>query len=361
MYILSIAYIRNGEDLKGGITFAILINFKHIFLYIAPVYFFYLLGNYCYKLNERPFKDEHSFYKAEFRKWSTCRFITLSLSVSSVFLLSFGPFIANGQLLKVLSRLFPVQRGLVHSYWAPNVWAFYNFVDKCLTKLLKREIVQPSLTRGLVGDSLHQVLPNVSPVITIMLTLGFMAPVLYKVFKRPVPSVFPSALNYCLMCSFLFGWHVHEKAILMVTVPLGLLVLESKTHFNLYAFLSTIGHFSLFPLLFQTQETPIKFALMLLHLFVLSEIAGPQIVKRLQERRIAFPLFGTPSFIYLYGFVVVQAFVSIIHPLFLSQWEFLPLMVMSVYCSVGILWSWWFSWYVFEKEYQLAMSYLDDV
>lgn len=358
IYIYSIACIRNGEDLKGAIAFAILLNFKHIFAYVAPVYFVYLLSNYCFQLKERPFKDEQSFFNSDIRKWSTICFLKLSCSVLAIFLLSFGPFIYHGQLFQVLSRLAPVKRGLSHAYWAPNVWAAYNTLDRVLGKLYFKSVKQESLTRGLVGDIKFQVLPEITPSLTLLLTLAFMAPILWKVFKRPMPSIFAYALNACMMCAFMCGWHVHEKAILMVTVPMGLMLLHSKTNFNLYAFVSTIGHFSLFPLLHTPQETPIKIVFLLLHFFVLAEVAGPQMIQRLKERRIEYPSFGRSSLLYLSGLVLVQLFSSVIQPLYFAEWEFLPLMLVSCYCSVGMIWSWRFVWYVFGKEYELNVGYL---
>ena len=72
MLILSITYIRDGEDLKGGILFAILLCFKHLFAVAAPIFFVYLLRHYCKDL---------------------FRFLKLGGSVICVVLAAFGPFI----------------------------------------------------------------------------------------------------------------------------------------------------------------------------------------------------------------------------------------------------------------------------
>lgn len=166
------------------------------------------------------------------------RFTLLGATVLSVFALSFGPF--AHQLPQVLSRLFPFKRGLCHSYWAPNVWALYSFADRILIKVLPRLLTNStkgSLTRGLVGDSEFSVLPTVTPWHTLVLTLvtqlvilsrccrccifsHICQPILYQLWKNPKPSKFMEALILCGFSSFLFGWHVHEKAILLMLIPL---------------------------------------------------------------------------------------------------------------------------------------------
>lgn len=53
---------------------------------------------------------------------------------------------------------------------------------------------------------------------------------------------------------------MHEKAILMVTVPLAIFaaVAGDAASARQYAFLNTVGTYSLFPLLFRPQEYLIK-------------------------------------------------------------------------------------------------------
>jgi alpha-1,3-glucosyltransferase len=93
----------------------------------------------------------------------------LGSTVALVFAVSFGPFISH--LPQILSRLFPFKRGLLHSYWAANIWALYSFVDRLLIKLLPLYASNPSLTRGIVGDVEFSFLPNIQPWHTLVLTV----------------------------------------------------------------------------------------------------------------------------------------------------------------------------------------------
>ena len=67
-----------------------------------------------------------------------------------------------------------------------------------------------------MGAADFAVLPNVSAGATAALVLAAMAPALIRLWRRPLPSEFGDAAAYACLCSFVFGYHVHEKAVLMV-------------------------------------------------------------------------------------------------------------------------------------------------
>ena len=118
--VLSLVLARKQSTiLWSGILFAGLLCLKHIYLYLAPAYFAYLLRVYCL--------SQKSIFRIRFYN---C--IKLAIGLATIFGVAFGPFIYLGQLDQLLSRLFPFSRGLCHAYWAPNMWAMYSFVDRVL-------------------------------------------------------------------------------------------------------------------------------------------------------------------------------------------------------------------------------------
>uniref|UniRef100_A0A9J8BER4 Alpha-1,3-glucosyltransferase n=1 Tax=Cyprinus carpio carpio TaxID=630221 RepID=A0A9J8BER4_CYPCA len=271
--LLSIARHCQNRHFEGAFLFSVLLNLKHIYLYIAPAYGIYLLRCFC-------FTQSNADGSLQWRSFSVVRLVILGTIVLSTFAVSFGPFIALGQLPQVLSRLFPFKRGLCHAYWAPNIWALYNIADKAFSILAR----------------------------------GFLR-----------------CLVICALGSFMFGWHVHEKAIMMAILPLSLLAVDSRKDAGIFLMLSVTSHYSLFPLLFTTQELPIKIFLMLL--FTIFSLASLKTLFR-KGGALLNPLEVT----YLLGLIPLELICEFVYPLTVWQktFPFLPLMLTSVYCALGV-------------------------
>ncbi|KAF3830173.1 hypothetical protein GH733_001598 [Mirounga leonina] len=275
--------------------------------------------------------------------FSFVRLISLGLIVFLVSALSLGPFLALNQLPQVLSRLFPFKRGLCHAYWAPNFWALYNALDKVLSviglelKLLDpNKIPKASMTSGLVQQFQHTVLPSVTPMATLICTLMAILPSVFCLWFKPQgPRGFLRCLILCALSSFLFGWHVHEKAILLAVLPMSLLSVGKAGDASIFLILTTTGHYSLFPLLFTAPELPIKILLMLL--FTIYSISSLKTLFRKEK-----PLFNWMETFYLLGLGPLEVFCEFVFPF--TSWKlkypFIPLLLTSVYCAVGITYAW---------------------
>ncbi|XP_033833852.1 probable dolichyl pyrophosphate Glc1Man9GlcNAc2 alpha-1,3-glucosyltransferase [Periophthalmus magnuspinnatus] len=326
--LLSVAKHLQSKHLQGALLFSILLNLKHIYLYVAPAYGVFLLRSYC-------FTKDHSDGRLNWRSFSLLRFSALGLIVLLVTAVSFGPFIAMGQMPQVLSRLFPFKRGLCHAYWAPNAWALYNAADKALTVLgLRLGLVgsgpQASMTGGLVQEFHHTALPSISPTVTLLCTaLAILPAVLFLMWRPRCSASFLRALVLCALGSFLFGWHVHEKAVLLAILPLSVLAVQSREDAGIFLVLASTGHYSLFPLIFTAAELPLKFLLMLLFSVFsfssLHRLHGSSLLCALERW-------------YLCGLGLVCVTSELLLPLSTvsARLPFLPLLLTSVYCAVGV-------------------------
>lgn len=125
-----------------------------------------------------------------------------------------------------------------------------------------------------------------------------------------------------------------------------------------------VSCYSLFPLLFEAQEYPIKVLLLLLHFILMRSGFSAQFYNRDETRATSghtkktvdqFESEGSLSVdvknngfviglierIYLAGLVVVEIWGQFLHPLlFGDKFAFMPLMLISVYCALGIMYSW---------------------
>ncbi|TFK43647.1 glucosyltransferase [Crucibulum laeve] len=380
----SILMARNGNKLVSGILFAILLNFKHIYMYLAPAYFIYLLRSFCLSPT----------YQLQ-----TKNFVSLANAVIAVFVVSLGPFIVMGQIPQVLSRLFPFTRGLNHAYWAPNFWALVTAADRVLLKYARRTGADipinisgvASTSRGLVGDTVFAILPNIQPIHTFIITIAWQSIWLIKLWRTPTYKSFLTALTLCGWTSFLFGWHVHEKAVLLVLIPLSLLASERQAYFRTFIIASVAGIFSLFPLIFTPGESLVKVIYSTLWItFIYVPLS-----RRVYEfpKSLSYVILDTLEKIYLAGFPFLLLFVSLF-PMLGNRWqgsnvaqtnntclstdsfscpdpepsapasfsasalEFLPLMTTSVYCAVGLVWGFLRLMYVYlnETTYQGQLS-----
>ncbi|XP_073735876.1 dolichyl pyrophosphate Glc1Man9GlcNAc2 alpha-1,3-glucosyltransferase isoform X4 [Callorhinus ursinus] len=316
LMLLSIARLFQKRYTEGAFLFAVLLHFKHIYLYVAPAYGIYLLRSYCFTAN----KPDGS---VRWNSFSFVRLISLGLIVFLVSALSLGPFLALNQLPQVLSRLFPFKRGLCHAYWAPNFWALYNALDKVLSVI------------GLNDKWFGSAVPTHSP----SFSDSHGHPHLHS-DGHIGPRGFLRCLILCALSSFLFGWHVHEKAILLAVLPMSLLSVGKAGDASIFLILTTTGHYSLFPLLFTAPELPIKILLMLL--FTIYSISSLKTLFRKEK-----PLFNWMETFYLLGLGPLEVFCEFVFPF--TSWKlkypFSPLLLTSVYCAVGITYA-WFKLYV---------------
>ncbi|TKY90830.1 hypothetical protein EX895_000828 [Sporisorium graminicola] len=321
---------REDKPLWCAFLFSSLLNLKHIYVYVAPPFLIFLLRSYVFPVGSQDLGR------------SVERLITVGVVTLIPFFLSLVPLAIDGLrhetgsigvLSQMVQRLFPFSRGLIHAYWAPNVWALWTFADRILVKLLPRVPALRKLlpagflaryeaaassgfasaSRGLVENISFGVLPEISPSTCFLLTLTCMSVYMVKLWQTPTYRSFLASVSLCGFASFLFGWHVHEKAIMLPLIPYTFLAAVDYAHYRTFVLLSTTGIVSLFPLLFTPEEGPIKIGYSIVWALL---VFGPL------QSRVFRPVHSNVGILlhrletlYLWGFVGLQSYVSVVHPM----------------------------------------------
>lgn len=329
----SIAY--DVYHLAGAALYALLLNLKHLYLALAPLFFCYLLERYCFTSTDSNGVRTKGFLFGKFFK--------LAVVTGVVLILPWIPFLLvdidnpQRQLLQILSRLFPFGRGLLHDYWAANFWALYAVANKVLRFILARI---PTTVTG--ADSIHNWhLPEPPPLVCAILLFLSILPGMQVASARLTNIKLMEAVVYVSFCSFMLSYHVHEKAILTTLIPLTVLVeptSRSELHNLLFWHISIWGLLGLFPLLFQPAEQTFKICSYVVYLALAS------ILLKTPPRWTQDVEYGT--YILAAVVIVLLEFVPI-----LGKWEFFPLLTTSVLCAFGLLGCWVVSvWLLIREE-----------
>lgn len=170
----------------------------------------------------------------------------------TIFVAAYLPIIINDPkaiLTQIGTRLFPFDRGLVHDYIAGNVWGLYVLIMKYPVNLYTRYTTGEKVPLNFKPDDL-----DYYKKISLVLTVASLMPIIIKMFvsKRFKADirVFCDYLALVNFIAFNFGFHVHEKAILMTYLPL---VLGRGTKDTLTSLLGLVMTWSFLPLIPPTR------------------------------------------------------------------------------------------------------------
>ncbi|XP_061489274.1 dolichyl pyrophosphate Man9GlcNAc2 alpha-1,3-glucosyltransferase [Rhineura floridana] len=204
--VLCLSYDLN---LLGSVAFCLALNYKQMELYHSLPFFCYLLGK-CFK-------------KGLVGK-GLLLLVKLGFTVVASFAVCWLPFCTDvEQILQVFRRLFPVDRGLFEDKVA-NIWCTINVFFKIKAMLSAETQLKLSFA----------------------LTFLTVLPSCIKLTLQPSIKGFKYALVSCALSFFLFSFQVHEKSILLVSIPVCLVIHEIPFMSTWFLLVST---FSMLPLL----------------------------------------------------------------------------------------------------------------
>ncbi|XP_072295016.1 dolichyl pyrophosphate Man9GlcNAc2 alpha-1,3-glucosyltransferase [Eucyclogobius newberryi] len=176
-----------GWDALGSMFFCLALSYKQMELYHALPFFCYLLGK-CFK---QGMMGKGLFLLAR-----------ISVVVLLTLALCWLPFLSDpGQALQVLRRIFPVARGLFEDKVA-NTWCSLNVLIKI---------------RSIVSSDFQLYSSLACTVLAVL-------PSSLRLLTKPTFWQFKLALVNSSLAFFLFSYQVHEKSILLVSLPACLLL-----------------------------------------------------------------------------------------------------------------------------------------
>uniref|UniRef100_A0A1I7TNT3 Alpha-1,3-glucosyltransferase n=1 Tax=Caenorhabditis tropicalis TaxID=1561998 RepID=A0A1I7TNT3_9PELO len=186
LFLATYVLLTRNHTLLGSIAFVCALNYKQMELYHALPVFLFILSRSINK--SQPLG-------------SLLRVSRIGIVVLFTFLLIWIPFVLTGTAKDVLIRVFPFNRGLYEDKVA-SFWCAFSFILKRIPVIQKFQIY-----------------------LSTFLVLLCSFPSLLALFLQPSDKNFKISLTTTALSFFLFSFHVHEKTILLATIP-SILLLE---------------------------------------------------------------------------------------------------------------------------------------
>lgn len=203
--VLALYYKRN---FVGSFLYVLALSFKQMSLYHSLPFFFFLLGQSL----------SGGFMKG------IPKLASIALVVLSTFALVWLPFAFDPiQLKQVLHRLFPLARGVFEDK-VSNMWCTANIIFKFKTMFSNEEMA----------------------IVCMITTFVAIVPSCLDLMFSPNRRKFVYALINSALAFFLFSFQVHEKSILLASVPVAL-ALPTDPFMSMWFI--AISTFSMLPLL----------------------------------------------------------------------------------------------------------------
>jgi alpha-1,3-glucosyltransferase len=373
----SFQYYEHVYHILAVVAFGLLLTLKHLYITNSLWYILYVLRRYCMTTPTLPNDQLHSPPPRTTTRRLRLQWIRLSLVAicgSMAVAVPFIPFLiaiyysdtralsnatdatylqkVQEWLTQLQHRLFPFQRGLVHTYWAGNVWAIYVAAYKVMTYLGRTM----GIVRRIMGGEPWLPSPDtITPTVSAVAMLLAQTPGLYMAWWAAVHKCNIRLLQSFTIVSlgtFLFQYHAHEKAIVTSLLPCivwyAMIRYQNEPTekireagsimFDMNAY-SILG---LYPLLYQSQELLLKVSSTTLYLSFLwlwcyshcdsnshSNIPkSPSVAKR-----------SMPSTNWLTLLIVSTTIIQLEIPYrwFWGKYEFMPLALTSLVCAFGYI------------------------
>jgi alpha-1,3-glucosyltransferase len=163
--------------------------------------------------------------------------------------------------------------------------------------------------------------------------------------------IFLEGVLYSSLCGFMLSYHVHEKAIMTCILPMTAIACTTSSSSghtiirHRFFRLCVYGHFGLLPLLYQSTEGALKLGLYFVYLIWL-----------MYEWEDLMTLKYKMNLLAVWSTSITLIYTEVLHPFLckvnfkFSRWEFLPLLMTSTVCALGLTHGW------FESAWKLRQD-----